>query len=60
MKIHYIAIENIHDVYDHIRFYKRAVRPVVNQFFMRLQKEQLMQTTNKNSIKLCEKMLSKP
>ena len=35
-----MAIENIQYVYDHIGLYRRSLRPVNNQFFMRLQKEQ--------------------
>ena len=54
-----MAIENIQYVYDNIRFYMRALRCVINQFFMRLEKEQQIESTNKNSIETCEKMLSK-
>ena len=35
-----MAIEKIQYVYDHIRHYRRALKTVNNQFFMRLQKEQ--------------------
>ena len=54
-----MAIENIQNIYDHKRLYMRALRSVINQFFMRLQKEQQIESTKK-SIKTCEKTLSKP
>ena len=35
--------------YNHRRLFRRVLRPVIIQF-MRLQKEQQIETTNKNSI----------
>ena len=55
-----MAIENIQNIKDHTRLYMRALRSVINQFFMRLQKEQQIESTNKKAIKTCEKKLSKP
>ena len=55
-----MAIENIQYVYDHKRLYMRALRSDINQFFIWLQKEQQIESTNKKSIKFCEKTLSKP
>ena len=40
--------------------YRMALRPVFIQFLTRLQKEQQIEITNKNSIETCEKTLSKP
>ena len=42
---HLIAIENIQRLYDQIRFYRRALRPVLIPFFMRLQNDQQIETT---------------
>ena len=33
-----MAIENVQHVYAHKRLYRRALRPVINQFFVRLEK----------------------
>ena len=33
-----MAIENVQYVYAHKRLYSRALRPVINQLFMRLEK----------------------
>ena len=55
-----MAIENIQGVYDHTLLYTWALGPVQNQFFKRLQKEQQKERTKRNSIKTCEKTLSKP
>ena len=52
-----MAIENIQYVYDHIRFYRRALKTVNNQFFMWLQKEQRNRQEKLN--KTCEKTPSK-
>ena len=46
-------------VYDHIHLQRRALRPVIVQYYMRLQKEQQKETTNKSSNKTLEKTLSK-
>ena len=40
-----MAIENIQCVYDHIRLYSRTAKLVINQFFIRLQEEQQIETT---------------
>ena len=42
-----MTIENIQYVYDHTRLYRRVLRPLNNQFFKRLQKEQQRETTKK-------------
>ena len=55
-----IAIENFQRVYDQMHFYRSELRPVVIQFFMWLQNEQQIGTTNQNSVKTCEKPLLKP
>ena len=50
-----MAIEKIQYLYDCIRVYRRALRPVINQFFMRLQKGQQEETAKKNQLKLAIK-----
>ena len=42
-----MAIENIQYVDDQTRLYRRALGPVINHFFMWLQKEQQIDTTKK-------------
>ena len=37
-----------------------ALRPTIIQFFLRLQKEQQIETTNENSTEIRKKKLSKP
>ena len=54
-----MAIENIHYVYDHARFYRKTLRLVKNQFFKQLQKNQQKETTKRSSSRTCEKTLSK-
>ena len=49
-----MAIENIQYVYDYIRLYRRAFRPVIAEFFMQLQKEQQIET-KKIQLKLARK-----
>ena len=53
-----MTIENIQYVYDHTRLYRRALRPLNNQFFYGYKKNNKERT--KNSIETCEKTLSKP
>ena len=57
---HQISIEVIQIIYAQRRLYMRRLGPVIIEICMRLQKEQQRETTNKNSIKTCEKTLSKP
>ena len=40
---------------DQMRFCRKPLRSVFVQIFMRLEKAQKMETTNKNSMKICEK-----
>ena len=49
-----MTIENIQYVYDHKRLYRRALRPLNNQFFKRLQKEQQI-VTKKIQLKIARK-----
>ena len=53
------VIKTIQRVYDEIRLYRRALRPVIIQFLW-LQKEQQIEATNKNSIRTYEKTLVQP
>ena len=50
-----MAIENIQQRYEHTLLHRRALRPVFNQFFKRLQKEQQKETTKKIQLKLARK-----
>ena len=50
-----MAIEKIKYVYDHIQFFRMALIPVINQFFMRLRKEQQIETTKNIQKKLAKK-----
>ena len=54
-----MAIENIQYDSDHMRLYRRALRPVNNYFLNQLQTNQ-KETTKRNSIKTCKRTLSKP
>ena len=53
-----MAIENVQYIYAHKRLYSRALRPVINQLSMRLEKKQQIEA--KNSFKTFKKTLSKP
>ena len=53
-----MANENVQYVYVHKRLYRRALRPVNNQFFLLLETKQQIET--KNSFKTLTKTLSKP
>ena len=53
-------MEIIQRVYGHRGLYRIALKPLMIQIFERLQKEQQIETTNKNSDEISDKTLSKP
>ena len=49
-----MAIENVHYVFDHIRFYRSALRPVINDFLVT--KTTTIRDKKKFQLKLARKL----